>query len=98
VQVGKNADFDLIGIDTPLAEFVRAVEAVFFLAGVMVFGRTLGIGQTGIDHDLVLTRINVKAQYRDLDLFSGLALEEHVGAQIRLAPARIDGINLGILY
>jgi len=91
--MGKDAEVDLVGIDTHRPQGVGAVQAVLLLAVVVIPGRTLGVGQACVDHDLVLAGIDVKAQHRDLDLVPGLAFEKHVGAQVGLAPTGIDGID-----
>jgi hypothetical protein len=98
VEMGKDTDFDLVGVDASLAEFVRAVEAILFLAGVVILGRPLGVGQARIDHELVLAGVHIEAEYRDLDLFAGLALEKHVGTKVGLAPTGVYGIDLCFLH
>jgi hypothetical protein len=98
MQMGKDANINLVRIDTQLAEFIRTVEAILLLTRVVILGRPLSVRQAGIHHDLVLASVYVETEHRDLDLLSRLALEKHVGTEVSLTPTGIDGINLGLIY
>jgi hypothetical protein len=64
----------------------------------MVSGGARFIAKSGIDHDLMVSGIDVEAINRDPFFLAGLSFPEEVGSVVRNDPASVDRVYLYIVH
>jgi hypothetical protein len=98
MQVCKNTNIHVSRIHAHVFQKFGAFNTASLLTFVMITRCPFLIGETGIDHYLILTRVQVEADGRVPYLFTCAALPENVGSQVGLEPTRVDWVNAGLLY
>ena len=96
MQMSEDADINILRMYPHVLQKSRALDASSFLTFMMVPGCSLFIGKSGIDHNLVLTGINVKAQSRVPNFLTRLPFPEQICPYICFEPASVDWIYSSI--